>query len=180
MITPRAPAALLENAQTVAKDLNRRDLKLVPPAELKGSERQKWLLAKPTEVEITTSDGEQKTLTGDALMRWKYQRYMQDYLACVQSVDDNVGRLLAWLDSAGLRENTVVIYTSDNGFFLGEHGLYDKRFMYEESLRIPFLVRWPAGGRAGATTDAITINTDFAPTFLDLAGLPVPHGNARP
>ena len=96
---------------------------------------------------------------------------MQDYLACVQSVDDNVGRLLDWLDANGLRENTVVIYTSDQGFFLGEHGLFDKRFMYEESLRMPFLVRWPAGIQAGSTSDAIGINCDFAPTFLDLAGL---------
>ena len=76
-------------------------------------------------------------MTGDELVKWKYQRYMQDYLACVQSVDDNVGRLLDWLEANGLRENTVVIYTSDNGFFLGEHGMYDKRFMYEESLRDP-------------------------------------------
>jgi arylsulfatase A-like enzyme len=99
---------------------------------------------------------------------------MQDYLACVQSVDDNVGRTMDWLDSNGLGENTVVIYTSDQGFFLGEHGMYDKRFMYEESLRMPFLVRWPAGIKAGSTSDAIGINCDFAPTFLDLAGERVP------
>ena len=90
-----------------------------------------------------------KKLTGKELKNWKYQRYMQDYLACVQSVDDNVGRLLDWLDANGLAENTVVIYTSDQGFFLGDHGMYDKRFMYEESLRMPFLVRWPGGHQAG-------------------------------
>jgi arylsulfatase A-like enzyme len=122
----------------------------------------------------TVIDGVRKTLTGRELEDWKYQRYMQDYLACVQSVDDNVGRLLDWLDASGLRENTVVIYTSDQGFFLGEHGLFDKRFMYEEALRMPFVVRWPAGIRPGRTSDAMSINCDFAPTFLDLAGLPIP------
>jgi arylsulfatase A-like enzyme len=99
---------------------------------------------------------------------------MQDYLACVQSVDDNVGRLLDWVDANGLKQNTVVIYTSDQGFFLGEHGLFDKRFMYEESLRMPFLVRWPAVIHSGTTSAAIGINCDFAPTFLDLAGRQVP------
>jgi arylsulfatase A-like enzyme len=99
---------------------------------------------------------------------------MQDYLACVQSVDDNVGRVLDWLDSSGLRENTVVIYTSDQGFFLGEHGLFDKRFMYEESLRMPFVARWPGMIKPGSVSNAIGINCDFAPTFLDLAGQPVP------
>ena len=115
---------------------------------------------KPTEVE-TEVDGVKKRLSGKELEDWKYQRYMQDYLACVQSVDDNVGRVLDWLDSNGLRENTVVIYTSDQGFFLGEHGLFDKRFMYEESLRMPFLVRWPAAIRPGSVSGAIGINCDF-------------------
>ena len=112
------------------------------------------------------------TLTGDALIRWKYQRYMQDYLATVQSVDDSVGQVLAYVDKNGLAKNTVIIYTSDQGFFLGDHGLFDKRFMYEESLRMPFLVRWPAGIKPGTKSDAISLNVDFAPTFLDLAGLP--------
>jgi arylsulfatase A-like enzyme len=111
-------------------------------------------------------------LTGDALTRWKYQRYMQDYLATVQSVDDNVGRVLDALDKAGLGRNTIVIYTSDQGFFLGDHGLFDKRFMYEESIRMPFLVRWPAAVAAGTRIDAMGLNVDFAPTFLDAAGAP--------
>ena len=114
------------------------------------------------------------TLTGEALARWKYQRYMQDYLATVQSVDDSVGRVLALLDQHGLARNTIVIYTSDQGFFLGDHGLFDKRFMYEESLRMPFLVRWPAAIKPGPRSDAMALNIDFAPTFLDAAGLPVP------
>ncbi|MFM8358368.1 MAG: sulfatase/phosphatase domain-containing protein, partial [Verrucomicrobiota bacterium] len=96
------------------------------------------------------------------------------YLACVQSVDDGVGRVLDWLDAQGLGDNTLLVYTSDQGFFLGEHGLYDKRFMYEPSLRMPFLARWPAGIPAGTVSRAIAVNCDFAPTFLDLAGVPVP------
>jgi arylsulfatase A-like enzyme len=165
--------ALHEQRQSVFNDLTRRDLKLTPPAGLQGQELQRWLAVKPTEVAIEV-DGKTRTLQGDELKRWKYQRYMQDYLACVQSVDDNVGRLLDWMDANGLRDNTVVIYTSDQGFFLGDHGLFDKRFMYEESLRMPFLVRWPGEIKAGATTDALGINCDFAPTFLEIAGLPVP------
>jgi arylsulfatase A-like enzyme len=165
--------ALHEQQQSVFKDLTRLDLKLTPPAGMPDAEKRKWLMAKPTEVEIEV-DGTRKTLSGKELEDWKYQRYMQDYLACVQSVDDNVGRLLDWLDANGLRENTVVVYTSDQGFFLGEHGLFDKRFMYEESLRMPFLVRWPAGIEPGSTSAAIGINCDFAPTFLALAGQPTP------
>ena len=113
------------------------------------------------------------TLTGEALVRWKYQRYMQDYLATVQSVDDSVGRVLAVSRRDGLARNTIVIYTSDQGFFLGDHGLFDKRFMYEESIRMPFLVRWPAGIKPGTQSDAMALNIDFAPTFLEAAGLPV-------
>lgn len=165
--------ALREQQQSVFNDLTRRDLKLEPPAGLSGQELQRWLGAKPTEVEIE-QDGRKLTLTGDALKRWKYQRYMQDYLACVQSIDDNVGRLLDWLDAQGLRENTMIIYTSDQGFFLGDHGMYDKRFMYEESPRMPFLVRWPAGIKPGTVSSGLAINCDFAPTFLDLAGAPIP------
>jgi arylsulfatase A-like enzyme len=99
---------------------------------------------------------------------------MQDYLACVQSVDDGVGRLLEFLDKSGQAQNTIVIYTSDQGFFLGDNGMYDKRFMYEPSLRMPFLVRWPAVIKPGSLQNAMAINADFAPTFLDAAGVAVP------
>lgn len=166
--------AFREHKQSVFRDLTRRDLKLVPPADLKGQERNSWLNVKPASVEITDGQGQKRKLQGDELNRWKYQRYMQDYLACVQSVDDQVGRLLDWLKENGLAENTLVIYTSDQGFFLGDHGMYDKRFMYEESIRMPFLVRWPARIKAGSVNADLVINCDFAPTFLDLAGLPVP------
>jgi len=166
--------ALHENEQRVAKDMTRRDLKLVPPPSLTGDSLTKWLATKPETV-TTTWGGTTVTLTGEALARWKYQRYMQDYLATVQSVDDNVGRVLDYLDKNGLARNTIVIYTSDQGFFLGDHGLFDKRFMYEESLRMPFLIRWPALIKPGSRSDAMALNVDFAETFLEAAGLPVPN-----
>jgi arylsulfatase A-like enzyme len=108
------------------------------------------------------------------LKKWKYQRYMRDYLACIASVDDNVGRLLDFLDKSELSKNTIVIYTSDQGFFLGDHNWFDKRFMYEESLRMPFLVRWPEKVKSGSTNGRMILNVDFAPTFLAAAGLKTP------
>jgi arylsulfatase A-like enzyme len=162
--------ALHENQQRVATDLTNRDLKLIPPAGLSAEELAKWRVIKPDSVSIER-DGKRVTLSGEALVRWKYQRYMQDYLATVQSVDDSVGRVLDALDQAGLTSNTIVVYTSDQGFFLGDHGLFDKRFIYEESIRMPFLVRWPAGIKAGTRSDAMGLNIDFAPTFIDAAGL---------
>jgi arylsulfatase A-like enzyme len=163
------PAALPENQQTVAHDLTRRDLKLEPPEGLSNQERNAWLSVKPTEV---TVDG--RVLTGKALTKWKYQRYMQDYLACVQGVDDSVGKVLDYLDRTGLADNTIVIYSSDNGWYMGDLGLYDKRFMYEPGLHVPLLVRGP-GIKAGITSDEFVANIDLAPTFLDLAGLEIPE-----
>jgi arylsulfatase A-like enzyme len=113
-------------------------------------------------------------LKGDALRKWAYQLYIKDYLRCIRSVDDNVGRVLDYLDSEGLASNTVVIYTSDQGFFLGDHGLFDKRLMYEESLRMPFVMRYPAGIKAGTVNRDMVLNIDFAPTFLDYARRSVP------
>ena len=164
--------AIRENEQRIADDLTNRDLKLPPPQELAGQPLGAWLNTKPETVTVERR-GERITLYGEPLVRWKYQRYMQDYLATVQSVDDNVGRLLDYLDRSGLARNTIVIYTSDQGFFLGDHGMYDKRFMYEESLRMPFLVRWPARITPGTRADAIALNIDFAPTFLEAARLPI-------
>ncbi len=139
------PAALPFNKQTVARDLTRRDLKLEPPADLSGKE----------------------------LVQWKYQRYMQDYLACVQGVDDSVGKVLDYLDQIGLATNTIVFYSSDNGFYLGDLGLFDKRFMYEPGLNVPLIARGP-GIKAGNVPAQFVANIDLAPTFLDLAGLPIP------
>ncbi len=108
-------------------------------------------------------------------MKWKYQRYMQDYLGCISSVDDNVGRVLKYLDEHGLSENTIVVYTSDQGFFLGEHGWFDKRFMYDESFKIPLLFRWPNAIRAGSINEEMVQNLDFAQTFLEAAGIEIPE-----
>jgi arylsulfatase A-like enzyme len=163
------PAALPTNEQTVARDLTRRDLKLTPPADLKGPALQNWFNFKPMELEV-----EGKLLSGKDLVKWKYQRYMRDYLACVQGVDDSVGKVLDYLDETGLAENTIVIYSADNGWYLGDLGLYDKRFMYEPGLKVPLLAKGP-GIKANHVPTEFVANIDLAPTFLDLAGLPVPE-----
>ena len=111
---------------------------------------------------------------GKDLVRWKYQRYMKDYLRCVKSVDNHIGRVLDYLDASGLAENTIVVYTSDQGFYLGEHGWYDKRFMYEESFGMPLVIRYPPAISAGQMSQALVQNLDFAPTFLDYAGASIP------
>lgn len=142
----RGRSAAAAEATMRMRDLTRRDLKQPVPPGLSAQEEK----------------------------RWRYQRYIKDYLRCVAAVDESVGRLLDYLDRTGLRTNTLVVYTSDQGFFLGEHGWFDKRFMYEESLRMPLLVRMPGRIPAGRVEDALVVNVDFAPTFLELAGLPVP------
>ena len=109
-----------------------------------------------------------------ALMHWRYERYMQDYLACIASVDEGVGKVLDYLDEAGLADNTIVVYTSDQGFYLGEHGWFDKRFMYKESFRTPLLVRYPKEIKPGTEINKLVQNLDFAPTFLDYAGVNAP------
>ncbi len=115
-----------------------------------------------------------KKLTGKALDEWKYQRYMRDYAKVLKSLDDNVGRVLDYLDEKGMLDNTLVVYTSDQGFYMGEHGWFDKRFMYEESMRTPLVMRLPKGfDRRGDITEMVQ-NIDYAPTFLELAGAPVP------
>jgi arylsulfatase A-like enzyme len=135
-----------------------------------AEQRAEWDAAYSPRNEAYRSAG----LAGDDLTRWRYQRYIKDYLRTIASIDDNLGRVLDWLDETGLADNTVVVYTSDQGFYLGEHGWYDKRWMYEESFRTPLIVRWPERTAAGSASPAIVSNLDFAPTFLDLAGLDAP------
>jgi len=113
-------------------------------------------------------------MTEQQRVEWVYQRYMRIYSACIESVDDNVGRVLKYLDDQGLTENTIVIYSSDQGFYLGEHGWFDKRWVYEESLKTPLIVRWPGKVKPGSVNNDIVSSLDFAETFLDVAGLEVP------
>jgi arylsulfatase A-like enzyme len=165
--------AAREATMRIDRDLTRNDLKLAPPPGLAGKELQQWKSGTDTELEIV-EDGKTNRLSGEALKQWKYQRYIKDYLRCIASVDENVGRLLDYLDQSGLTTNTIVIYTSDQGFFLGDHDWFDKRFMYEESIRMPFLVRYPPAIKPGSVNDTMVLNVDFAPTFLEFAGQPVP------
>ncbi|GAB4324145.1 MAG: sulfatase [Promethearchaeota archaeon] len=160
----------------VADALDAMDLKVVPPEGVGFFEP----LPLPSEDELPgysleTAEGDVVEFSSlEELRHWKYQRYMKDYLRCVASVDDNLGRLLEYLDRGGLADDTAVFYTSDQGFFLGDHGWYDKRFAYEESLRMPLVVRYPRDVAPGTAVCEMVLNVDFPATFLDLAGLPVP------
>ena len=120
------------------------------------------------------SDFKSGRLSRKDVVRWKYRRYMRNYLSTVKAVDESVGRMLTYLDESGLAENTIVIYSSDQGFFLGEHGWYDKRWMFEESFRMPFLIRWPGVVKSTSRPEELIQNIDYAPTFLDIAGLDTP------
>ena len=155
---------------TIEKTMNDVDVKLKTPAQLTPAQKQEW----NAYYEPRNEKFRKANLSGKDLVRWKYQRYMHDYLACIKSVDDNVGRLLKYLDDNGLRENTIVVYSSDQGFYLGEHGWFDKRWIFEESLRTPLMVRWPGVTKAGSVNDNLVSNLDFGETILDAANVPVP------
>lgn len=180
--------AAKEQRMSIAKDMNVvYDLKMTDKkGEIKtgqpGLEQGGWdrikrmnpeqLAAWNAYYEPIIEDFKAKNLMGDDLAKWKYQRYMNDYLRCIESVDRNVGRVLDYLEKEGLLENTLVVYTSDQGFYMGEHGWFDKRFMYEESFRTPLMMRLPGG--AQREIDQLVQNIDYAPTFLELAGVEVP------
>jgi arylsulfatase A-like enzyme len=146
------------------------DLKLTPPKTLTPEQRKEW----DAYYEPRNASFRGSRLEGPDLLRWKYHRYLHDYLGCVKAVDESVGRLLKYLDDEGLADNTIVVYTSDQGFYLGEHGWFDKRWIFEESLRPPLLVRWPGVVKPGSVNGDLVSNIDFAETFLEAAGLPVP------
>ncbi len=165
----RTTAALAQE-MAIDVDLTDRDLKLVPPGNLTDDQLERWEAAYgPRNAALLSAD-----LQGDELTRWKYQRYIKDYLRSVASVDDNLGRVLDYLDRSGLAESTLVVYTSDQGFFLGDHGWFDKRWMYEESLRTPLLARWPGVIAAGSERSELVQNLDLAQTFLEVAGVAQP------
>jgi arylsulfatase A-like enzyme len=163
--------AAREQDMTIEKTMTPRDLKLAPPPYLNDEQLSTWNAAYGPKNQAF----EEMNLEGRDLVRWKYQRYMKDYLRCIASVDDNVGRVLDYLEEAGLADNTVVVYSSDQGFFLGDHGWFDKRFMYEESYRQPLLVKWPGVVEPNSINEALVSNLDFAETFLEIAGVEVPE-----
>lgn len=164
----RRGAPVRQSDMLISETLDERDLNLIPPSEMNEAQLAKWKAA----FEPRNARFRDAMLTGDALTRWKYQRFIKNYLRCVAALDDNIGRVLQYLDESGLAKNTVVIYVSDQGMWLGEHGWFDKRWMYEHSLRTPLIIRWPGVAQPGAFCDAIVSNLDFAATFLDLAAAP--------
>ncbi len=164
--------AAREQEMTVRQHLDvDSDLKMgPPPARLTEEQKAMWEKAYGPKRDAFQREQPKE----DALVRWKYRRYMQDYLACVAGVDESVGKILDYLEKSGLAAKTLVVYTSDQGFYLGDHGWFDKRFMYEESLRMPLLMRLPGQIKPGSANRHLVSNLDFAPTFLDLAGIKVP------
>ena len=159
-----------EQDMTIEKTMTPRDLKLTAPASLSPEQRRAW----DAYYEPRNEAFRKANLQGKDLVRWKYNRYLHDYLGCLKAVDESVGRLLKFLDDEGLAENTIVVYSSDQGFYLGEHGWFDKRWIFEESLRTPLVARWPGVAKAGAVDRHLVSNLDFAETFLEAAGVPVP------
>ncbi len=155
---------------TIRDTMTPKDVKLTPPPQLTPEQLAEWnAYYEPRNAAYLKANPQ-----GADLVRWRYQRYMHDYLGCIRAVDESVGRLLAYLDEEGLADNTIVIYSSDQGFYLGEHGWFDKRWIFEESVRTPLLVRWPGATKPGSVNRALVSNLDFAETFLDLAGVPIP------
>ena len=155
---------------TLAKTFTKSDAKLTYPPGLTGADKAKW----DEYYQPRNEAFEKAGLTGKDLVRWRYNRYLHDYLGCIKAVDEGVGKVLDYLDNEGLSENTIVVYSSDQGFYLGEHGWFDKRWIFEESLRTPLLVKWPGHAKPGSTTAEIVSNIDFAPTLLEAAGVAVP------
>jgi arylsulfatase A-like enzyme len=156
-----------EQQMMIARAMNDRDLKLSPPPDLNAEQRIAW----DAYYEPRNAAFRKLNLQGDDLVRWKYQRYLHEYFTTIASVDQSVGKLMEYLKESGLDQNTLVIYTSDQGFFLGEHGWFDKRWIFEESLRTPLLVRWPGVVAPGTVNGDIVSNLDYAETILDAAGV---------
>ncbi len=153
-------------------DMNQREFQFL--ARMTKPQREAFHRAYDPDNEAYRRSRDTGELEGRALDRYKYQRFLKDYLGCVAAIDDNVGRILDWIDKQGLSESTVVVYSSDQGFFTGEHGWNDKRWMYEETVSMPLLMRWPGRIPSGITIRAMVQNIDYAPTFLDMAGAPIP------
>lgn len=155
------------NTEMTMEHFSRKDMKLKAPSDLKGKDLVKWNFYGTKNEEVVTPEG----MSFEEGRKWRYQTYIKDYLACVKSVDDNIGRVLKYLDDNNLTENTIVVLTSDQGFYLGEHGFFDKRFIYEESIRMPLIVRYPKMVKPNSVSEDVVRNIDFASTLLDLAGI---------
>ncbi len=159
-----------EQDMTLEKTFTATDAKLVAPGYLNDEQRRVWdAYYEPRNAEFRAAN-----LTGKDLVRWRYQRYLHDYLGCVKAVDEAVGRMLKYLDDEGLAQNTLVIFSSDQGFYLGEHGWFDKRWIYEESLTTPLLARWPGVTQPGSRCGSLVSILDLPETFLQAAGEPIP------
>ena len=158
----------LKNTEPYSKEWNAKGMQL-SLNRMNPSERQQWEAAYVKRYE----DFQKKQPVGQDLKRWKYQEYLKDYLRCIKSVDDEVGRLLDYLEKHDLMKNTVIVYTSDQGFYMGEHGWFDKRFMYEESFRTPLIIYYPEK-KKNSKCKALVQNIDYAPTILDAAGIAKP------
>ena len=167
--------AALEQDMTIAETMNLRDVKVNMPQQFLNSLTEEQLAGWNQMFGNRRAEFEAVRHDPVALTRWKYQMFMRDYMSCVASVDAAVGRVLQFLEDEGLAENTLVIYSSDQGFFLGEHGWFDKRFMYNESFKTPLIMRLPGRIKPGHINHDIVSNLDFGPTFLDVAGVPVPE-----
>jgi arylsulfatase A-like enzyme len=163
-------SAAKQQQMSIEHNLSAGDLKLTPPGGLTPEQLATWNAA----YEPKNAAFKAMNLQGKELIQWKYQRYIKDYIRCVDAVDDNIGRVLKYLDDTGLAENTIVIYSSDQGWFLGENGWFDKRWIYDVSLRMPLLVRWPGVVKPGTENTDFVSNVDFAQTFLDIAGVEQP------
>ncbi|MDO8545120.1 MAG: sulfatase [Opitutaceae bacterium] len=155
---------------TIAKTMNDRDVKLTPPPGMNPDQRKQWdAYYEPRNAKYRAAN-----LQGKDLVRWRYQRYMHDYLATIKAVDESVGRILDYLEKEGLIDNTIIVYAADQGFYLGEHGWFDKRWIFEESLRTPLLVSWKGVTKPGTVNRDLVSNLDFGETFLDAAGVQIP------
>lgn len=162
--------AVSDHDMGIDKTFTDLDAKLVVPTGLNEEQKKEW----NKYYEPRNEEFRKQNLSGPDLVRWRYNRYMHDYLGCVKAVDENVARLLDFLDKEGLAENTIVMFSSDQGFYLGEHGWFDKRWIFEESVRSPLLVRWPGVTKPGSVNKNIVSLIDFAETFLDAAGVEAP------
>lgn len=160
------------NTEMTMEYFSRRDMKLQPPKSMKGKKKLQWEFYGTRKGQVVQLRG----MSDKEGRNWRYQTFIKDYLACVKSVDDNIGRVLAYLKEQHLDENTIVVLTSDQGFYLGDHGFFDKRFIYEESLKMPFIMKYPKRIRPQSYSTDLVANIDIAPTLLEMAKTPIPAG----